>query len=197
MRALAGVLAALILGIALGLGSACFAVDRFALSGAVTVGGWKGNLLTGSAEADPYTRAAVAKTALLALARTETVYFMRSEDDSGAPLNPACSYEMRATTDPAARWWSVTLYDESFFLARNEDAAASIDATRVAREAGGGWRVVIGPTPKGFVNWLSTNATQRFTLTIRLYNPDPAIVADPGKAVLPSVSKLSCPEAGA
>jgi hypothetical protein len=160
------------------------------------VGGWRGNLLTGAPDADPYTRAAVAKTALLALARAETVYFMRTTDDAGAMLDSRCHYEMRGGDQPA-RWWSVTLYDEQLFLARNTDAAASIDATRVVREADGRYRVVIGPTPQGYVNWLSTNGARAFSLTIRLYNPTPEIAADPSKTPLPTVVKTSCPEASA
>lgn len=193
MRALASVISALILGALIGLASAWVAVDRVALTGAVEKAGWRGNLLTGSPDADPYTRAAIAKSALLALARSETVYFMRTTDDAGATLNARCTYEMIGGDQPA-RWWSVTVYDESYFLARNTDGAASIDATRVVRGADGRYRVVIGPAPQGYVNWLSTNGAQTFALTIRLYNADPAVQADPTQAPLPSVVKASCPE---
>lgn len=192
MKAVAAVLIALILGAVLGLGSAWVAADRFALSGEITVNGWRGNLYTGSTAADPYTRAAIAKNALLALARSETIYFFRSTDDAGQRFDARCTYRLDGGPQPA-RWWSVTLYDETLFLARNADNAPSVDATRTVTFGDGKYSVLIGPSRDGAPNWLSTNAAGAFALTIRLYNPDAAIQADPALAPLPSVTRVSCP----
>lgn len=192
MKAAAAVLIALILGAVLGLGSAWVAVDRFALSGEVAVNGWRGNLYTGSSAADPYTRAAIAKNALLALSRSETVYFFRTTDDQGRRFDARCTYRLDGGPMPS-RWWSVTLYDETLFLARNEDAAPAIDATRAVKDEAGRYGVLIGPLRDGAPNWISTNAAGAFALTIRLYNPDAAIQADPAAAPLPSVVRVACP----
>ncbi len=183
-------LTALAVGVALGLGSAWTAVSRLSFSGRITDGGWTTNLNTGSTAADPYTRAAVARDGLLALARTETVYFNRSTDDAGAPLDAACVYRLKGRDLPA-RWWSVTLYDQDQYLSRNEDGAHSIDATRVVR-AGDGYEATVSVTRGDAANWLSTRNAGKFSLSLRLYNPDPAVQADPGKAVLPVVEKVSC-----
>lgn len=197
MKAIAAVLLALVLGVAAGVASAYVAVDRFALSGEVRVGGWRGNLYTGSSSADPYTRAAIAKTAILALARSETVYFFRAEDDAGQPLDPACTYAIKGRADLPARWWSITLYDESFYLARNQDEAHSIDATRLVRGADGGFNATVGPQRSDAANWLSTNGAKGFGLTLRLYNPPAAVQADPASLTLPTVTRVSCPAKGA
>jgi hypothetical protein len=183
-------LTALAVGAVLGLGSAWGAVSRLSLSGRVVDGGWTTNLNIGSTAADPYTRAMVARDGLLALARSETVYFTRFADDAGAPLDAACTYRIKGRDLPA-RWWSVTLYDQEQYLARNEDGAHSIDATRVVR-AGDGYEAVVSGARGDAVNWLSTQGAGKFSLSLRLYNPDPAVQAEPGKAALPTVEKISC-----
>ncbi len=183
-------LTALVVGVALGLGSAWMAVSRLSLTGRVTNGGWTTNINIGSTTADPYTRAQIARDGLLALARSETVYFSRFDDDAGAALDAACIYRITGHDLPA-RWWSVTLYDQEQYLARNEDGAHSIDATRVVR-SGDGYEATASIARGGAVNWLSTRNAGKFSLTIRLYNPDASLQDDPGKAVLPRVEKVAC-----
>ena len=85
------------LGTALGAGSAALMLKGGGLGagiGSQTVQGWTGNHLTGAKAADPYTRAIVAKTGLLALTQTETIYFSRYTDDQGRPLSEACVYKI-------------------------------------------------------------------------------------------------------
>lgn len=192
MKALAAVLLALLFGAGLGVASAYVAVDRFAFAGEVRVGQWRGNLHTGSSTADPYTRAVIAKVGLLALARSETIYFFRATDEDGERLDPACTYKL-AGVDQPARWWSITLYDEQFYLARNEDQANSVDATKAVRNPGGDFTVLIGPSRGAGPNWLSTNGAKQVNLTIRLYNPNAEIQTDPSRLQLPIIQKVSCP----
>jgi hypothetical protein len=162
-----------------------------AFAAGVDAGGWQGNPLVGSRAADPWTRAAIARQGLLALAKTETIYFSRAADEAGRPLSAACIYEM-AGAPPAAGWWSVTLYAEDHYLAGNSDDAHSIDATRALPTRDGGFRTRIAPTRADAANWISSRNAGAFTLTARLYNPDPAIAADFSKVRLPQVRRLSC-----
>jgi hypothetical protein len=187
-------LAVLAVGLGLGVGSAFMAVNHFAAGGEVRVGAWRGNLHTGAPAADPYTRAAVSMVGLLALARSETIYFFRSVDEAGAPLDPACAYDITGADQPA-RWWSITAYDESFYLPRNADEAPSVDASSIIRDADGGFRARLGPAAPetGDANWISSRGASAIHLTIRLYNPAPEFQADPGRLTLPSVIKVSCP----
>lgn len=183
-------LAALVAGTALGLGSTWVAVSQLSLAGRVENGGWTTNLHTGSAAADPYTRAAVARDGLLALARSETVYFMRTADEAGAALDANCRYRLTGKDLPA-RWWSITIYDETQYLARNADGAHSVDATRVVRGPEG-YEVLVGLARGDAANWLSTRNAGAFTLTLRLYNPAADVQADPRKVVVPTVAKIDC-----
>ncbi len=170
-----------------------FSLWQSGQSGMSSVDGqWMTNPDIGSAEADGMLRARVARSGLFALTRNEAVYYVRSTDDSDARLDPACSYRLSGGALPAS-WWSVTLYDEAHFLARNTDDAASINADMPGLVADG-WSALIGPDRPGSGDaWLSTSGAVSFDLTLRLYEPDlPALGLSAG-AAFPALEKLSCP----
>lgn len=184
-----------VLGALLGLGSALWgaglwpAHDNLSF-GNVNVGGWRSDFAIGSSAADPYTRARVARHGLLALAKTEAVYFTRFADDDGEPLREACRYRIGGGSMPAG-WWSVTLYDARSMLPGNKDGALSIDAGRTGP---GAWQAVItSERPADAAHWISSRNAGTFDLTLRLYMPEPALLADPA-AVLepPSITRLGC-----
>ena len=88
------VLAALLAGgVALGLASAWWTVRPQAGFGSAA-GPWRVSLLAGSAEADAATRARVAIGGLLALNRSETMYFVAMHDSAGRPLRSRCTYRV-------------------------------------------------------------------------------------------------------
>jgi hypothetical protein len=195
MRRVAAYLAAVIAGLALGFGSALWLAGlwpagRNMAFGDVEVGGWRSDFAVGSQAADPYTRARVARHGLLALAQSEAVYFTRATDDAGEPLREACSYRLSGGAMPAG-WWSVTLYDATSMLPANADAALSIDASRAGQ---GRWEAVIAPRqPAEAEHWISNRNAGTFDLTLRLYMPEPALLAEPERALEPpSIEKLAC-----
>jgi hypothetical protein len=191
LRYLCGVVA----GSLLGLGSALWGAGLWPARGNmafgdVDVSGWRSDFAVGSEAADPYTRARVARHGLLALARTEAVYFTRATDDSGAPLREACTYKLSGGAMPAG-WWSVTLYDAQSMLPANTDAALSIDAERAG---GGAWQAVIAPKRPAVEGlWISSRGAGAFDLTLRLYMPDVTLLTDPNAALTPPrVTRLAC-----
>lgn len=181
---------AVALGLLLGVGSAALLV-RGGHFGGRSYDGWAGDPRVGSAAADPWTRAMVAKSGLLALNKAETIYFTRYKDEGGRPLDAGCAYDLQGGAMPA-RWWSVTLYAADDYLARNGDAAASVDATRAHLGADGRWSARIGPARAAAADWISTRNAGRFSLTLRLYNPTPAAAADFGAVPFPKLRRLSC-----
>lgn len=195
MRRAGAYLAAVIAGLALGLGSALWMAglwpSRSSMAfGDVDVGGWRSDFAIGSEAADPYTRLRVARHGLLALAKTEAVYFTRSVDDDGQPLRAACRYRIGGGPMPAG-WWSVTLYNADSMLPANTDKALSIDASRAGS---GAWQAVIAPRrSEGAAHWISSRNAGNFDLTLRLYMPEPALLADPkGVLVPPKVERVEC-----
>lgn len=200
MRRVAAYLAAVVTGLALGLGSALWLAGlwpngRSLAFGNVDVGGWHSDFAIGSRAADPYVRARVARHGLLALAKSEAVYFTRAFDDDGAPLREACTYRLAGGAMPA-RWWSVTLYDARSMLPANTDGALSLDASRAGT---GAWEAIIAPErPAGAGHWISSREAGDFDLTLRLYLPEAALLADPATALQPPrIERLRCAEGAA
>lgn len=189
MRLAAKIIAMLVIGTALGLLVTWFTIMRGAMPGGVSDGPWKTNLLIGSSGGDMATRASVAAHGLLALNRSETIYYSASADDSGERLNGRCTYLITGR-DPPARWWSITVYGADDFLIPNPAGRYSISKTSVMRDAGGAFVATIAAEPHG-QNALPTNG-EKFGLTLRLYNPSSAVAADPAHVALPSIHKVSC-----
>jgi len=195
MRRVLAYCAAVVAGCGIGFGSALWLAGlwpegRRLAFGDVEVGGWHSDFAIGSKAADPYTRARVARHGLLALAKSEAVYFTRAADDDGQPLSEACSYRLSGAAMPAG-WWSVTLYDGASMLPANTDAALSIDASRVGA---GAWEAVIAPTrPADTMLWISSRKAGLFDLTLRLYMPENTLLDDPvGTLNPPRIERLAC-----
>jgi len=195
MKRAGAYLAVVFAGLALGLGSALWLAGLWPARstmafGDVDVGGWRSDFAIGSEAADPYTRARVARHGLLALAKTEAVYFTRATDDAGAPLREGCSYRLAGGAMPAG-WWSVTLYDGQSMLPANTDGALSIDAERAG---GGAWSAVIAPKrPADGGLWISSKGAGTFDLTLRLYMPSPELLAKPNAALKPPrIERIAC-----
>lgn len=184
-----------VVGALLGLASALWGAGLWPEGGKlafgdVDVGGWRSDFAVGSDAADPYTRARVARHGLLALAKTEAVYFTRALDDAGAPLREACTYRLSGGPMPAG-WWSVTLYDAASMLPANTDNALSIDAERAGK---GAWSAFIAPKrPGDGTLWISSRAAGTFDLTLRLYMPNAALLGNPDTALTPPrIERISC-----
>lgn len=189
---------ALMAGLAAYLGSqyAQHKVRSVGLANWVEADGWRTNPDIGSKAADPFLRAVIARYGLLALSSEETVYFARGGTSDGDELTQRCSYQVTGA-DPNARWWSLTLYGEDQFLLDNGDAAWSVDRTRVKRDADGAFRIRIAPERGNADNWISNRGADRFSLALRLYNPDADIIAQPSSARLPAVERVACQDSGA
>jgi hypothetical protein len=190
MKMFSKVLAAFVIGTVLGLCLTWFAVVRGSMPGGVSDGPWKTNLLIGNTGGDMATRASVAVHGLLALNRSETVYYTTGTDSAGNKLDGACTYRI-AGRDPATRWWSITAYAADDYLIPNPAHRYSVSKTSVVHEADGTFIATVSPKPAP-QNWIATVGA-RYSLTLRLYNPDPAVVRDPAHATLPSIVKERCP----
>jgi hypothetical protein len=185
------------LAVVLGAGSAYWAVSRRFARGGVTVGPWATNENVGSSAADPYLRAGIAIGGLLALAKEETVYFTATTDGDGAPLVSSCVYRVDGR-DPDARWWSITAYATDHYLIPNDADRYSVDKTRVVRGHegdAGRFTIRVGGAATADANWIPTGPAdppQRFSLTLRMYDPAPEVVADLAAAALPRIVKEGC-----
>lgn len=176
-----------IVGAFVGIGSAWVWLTRTDPEG-VQAGAWFVNLEAGSTHASMYTRARVAIKALLALERRETLYYLANRDDEGRPLRAQCRYQISGGI-PAARWWSVTAYADDFFLFPNPGKRYSISGENPTGANTGEFLFVTGPAPPedSDVYWIPTPGDREFFLTLRLYNPAPALQVNPGALAAPSI----------
>ena len=189
MRVALKIVAVLVVGILLGLAATWATVFRGTLAGGINDGPWRTSLEAGSSQGDIYLRARVAVHGLLALNRSETIYYTTSTDGDGAPLNGQCTYRIEGR-DPPTRWWSITAYGADDFLIPNSAGIYSASMHSVTRDASGKFAVTVSKDrPAG--DWIPVG-DGRFNLSIRLYNPNPSVVADPVHVALPTIVKERC-----
>jgi len=157
-------------------------------------GQWGYSDTIGSTEATALERARIAIGGPLGLAASETIYFLKNDDNEGAALNSSCSYEVSGT-DLDARWWSVTVYDgETLDYIKNEDNRSSWNSVALGREEDGTWRFTIAPSRPATGQWLPSQAepNQPIELLLRLYNPSEETRAKAPNIALPRVENTSC-----
>jgi hypothetical protein len=180
----------LAVGLVLGLGATWFTVIRGnSMGGAVADGPWRTSLGIGSSDGNMYLRASVAVHGLLALNRNETMYYTATTDSNGVALNGHCSYRIRGF-DPKTRWWSITAYASDDYLIPNQAHRYSVSKNSVARDPDGSFSAVASRA-NGGENWIPV-ADAPFSLSIRLYNPDPSVAADPAHVALPTIVREAC-----
>jgi len=173
--------------VAIGLGSAWWVLKKAPWMGnTVQAGAWRANLQAGSKNANMYTRASIALNALLALDRSETMYFVATEDDAGRPLRSRCNYRVNGTP-PQARWWSITAYADDMFLFDTEKGYHSLNGSTARFDEAGRFALTAGSTEYPGIHWLATNGDTGMVLTLRLYNPSPELQSAPGSLVAPSI----------
>jgi len=175
----------------LGVGSALGLIFFPPMSLGVKNGAWTTNLKIGSADAGMYLRAVIARVALFALNKTETIYYHADHDDEGESLRSGCDYRIEGR-DLDARWWSITLYGGDNFLIPNHERRYSFNLKNVAREADGTYRIFISLSEKEG-NWIpSGGRDQPLSLSLRCYNPAPIVYEKPEEIELPRIIREGC-----
>ena len=78
--------------------------------GTLTIGAWTARPNSGTAEIDPYSRASIARSGELPIGTGDGIAFSATTDDKKRPLDGRCDVVVSGVT-PAARFWTLTLYD--------------------------------------------------------------------------------------
>jgi len=139
-------------------------------------------------------RAVVAVYGLAANRPAEALYIVGAADQTHALLNGAHDFVIhfaKGHLPPARYFWSVTMYDQNFFLVPNPISRYSIGnrTSGHKRNADGSVDIYIQHTaPAGHVsNWLPGPATGTFEVTLRLYGPLPSALQ--GSYVYPPITR--------
>jgi len=162
------------------------AIDHYATRN----GPWRTSADTGSADANPYTQAAVAIAGLYALTRQEAIYFTAFTDSAGEPLRGECRYQLLGQP-PAVRWWSITAYGSDHYLVPNAAGIYSRNAGTLSFAKDGHFIVDLASDATGD-NSLPIPAKGAFSLTLRLYNPPPVVLEALTTTPLPTITRGDC-----
>lgn len=176
--------------IAVGLAGASGYLMLRSIGGGIRNGVWETDLAIGTSDAGLYQRARVALYGLWALSSTETVYFVTKTDSDGNALKRECTYRIEGK-DPDTRWWSLTVYNNYFFVPNTENRY-SFSKTTIEREQDGDWQIHLSGQPQA-KNWLpSGDKDGELILNLRTYNPTAEFVRDVATAPLPKIVKEVC-----
>ena len=191
MRYLINIFVILAIGLGVGGLSAWMAVDAENSFGSVRIGQWTSWPLAGSVDADPYTRARVAKDGSVPLGAAEGLAFFLTEDQFGKPLQRNCQYKIIGATPPA-RLWTLSVQDEK---KRTIESLTGVSNTafsqRLLRQRDGTFTINIGSQPAPG-NWLSISGTGKMRIVIRLYDTPITGSAGLAEPVMPQIINRDC-----
>ena len=170
-------------------GSAVQAARQGFADGTLASGPWQTGRDFGSAEASALVRARVALSGLLALPRSEAMYFTARTDSAGDLLDGRCRYAIRGGRFDA-RWWSITLYDRAGYLVSNPWGRYSVGSSAVA-PGGDAWTIAVAPDEQPGL-WIPSTNAAGFDLTLRLYHPGAGLRDAPERSAMPEIARLAC-----
>ena len=175
------------LAFGVGIATARRATDAPSPFGRIALGPWVANPTLGLADADPYTRAALARSGAVPLGQAEGIVFTAGADSAGRPLDAACRYRI-AGRMPTARRWSLVPVPRLDAA----DRPGVLHSAALLRERGGGFEIVLGHGVEPG-NWLALPPAGPFSLRAALYDTPVTREADLGSVSMPDIERLDCP----
>lgn len=192
MRLLLGSLFTFAIAAAFGLGSTWLALTQNMAFGAVEIGSWKSWPKSGTTDIDPYARASIARTGELPVGLGDGVAFYARADDRDAELDGRCEVVLSGTT-PAARFWTVTLYDPDGSLVPSALNRFGFTSQEIARKSDGSFEITIAPRARPG-NWLPTGGVERYVLVLRLYDTPVGVASRASRETpMPAITRRACP----
>ncbi len=160
--------------------------------GAVKIGGWIAYPEAGTAVADPYAKARLARDASLSLGAAEGVTFFAERDDADRPLTGSCNYEV-AGTSPSTRIWTLFAVGNNQIPLKVSDDTwpASVHSSSILYENSGGFRIAVSAKPRPD-NWLAITPQQPFVLAFTLYDSPVATNKGLVETTFPTVKRVDC-----
>ena len=183
------------LAIAIGLGSARYAITQGIGFESVKRGSWTSWPQAGGKDADPYTRAVFASNRELPNAGENVVVFSASADDGGDILRAGCSYRIQGKAPPA-QYWTLTAYrDETRRPLRNKAGRAGFSSSEVLYRADSSFEITLSrqPAPE---NWVPVSGDlphdAALRLFMRFYDTPVSFGRDASTAEMPRIVRGAC-----
>ena len=191
MRLFFGSCFTLALAAAIGLGATWLTLTRGVAFGSLTIGAWTAWPKSGSVDVDPYARATIARNGELPIGAGDGVAFYARTDDAGNIFDGRCTFAISGTT-PAARYWTLTLYDTHGRLVANTLDRHGFTSAEIVRETNGRFTISVGPRPRPG-NWLPSGGIENFVLVWRLYDTPIGVTSLTTKeGPMPAIVRRGC-----
>lgn len=175
----------------LGLGVTWFSVTHSRGLDVVRAGAWEGWPRAGTVKADPYARAAFARSGELPLELADGLLFLATTDDAGTPLDGRCETRIVGVL-PQARLWTLTVMDQDGHFIPNDAGRYGFTSAEMVYRDDGTIDVKLSPRARPG-NWLPTGARPRLKVALRLYDaPFSFTSASADAAVLPRITREAC-----
>lgn len=191
MRLIILALVTLVVATGVGLGSTWMTATRGVNVGTITIGAWTARPRTGTSGIDPYSRASIARSGELPVGTGDGVTFTATKDDTGRMLDGRCDVVVKGVT-PAARFWTLTLYDPKGQLVGNSLQRYGFTSQEIVRASDGAFELRIAARSRAG-NWLPTGGLDRYMLMLRLYDTPVGVATRSQKdAPMPSIATVGC-----
>ena len=191
MRLIVLALVTLVVATAVGLGSTWMTATRGVNVGTINIGAWTARPRTGTSGIDPYSRASIARSGELPVGTGDGVTFTATKDDAGRTLDGRCDVVVKGVT-PAARFWTLTLYDQKGQLVGNSLQRYGFTSQEIVRASDGAFELRIAARSRAG-NWLPTGGLDRYMLMLRLYDTPVGVATRSQKdAPMPSIATMGC-----
>ncbi len=190
MRYLLELLLAIAIALVTGLGSAWYVVGDGWLIRTDVFGEWAAWPMGGSPDADPYSRAVLARTGQVPLASGEGVAFFASTDSSGKAIRGGCDYEISGRTPPV-RLWTLTVINPAGDLPLNSVGRTFMRSDEILRQDSGAFTLVLASEARPG-NWFPIPPQGPITLILRLYDTPASLLSDIKSNALPRIERKAC-----
>lgn len=191
MRQIFKLTAALAVAAAIGLVSAWYAVNLGYGAAQARSGPWVAPIGVGNRNADPYTRAALARSGEVPLAASEAITFRATTDDSGRSLSGTCSYRLEGR-ELDANWWTLAVTGPQGELLDTPAKRYGLTSLSVLRDGDGSFTVMLAPTARAG-NWVPTAGARRVALRLTLYDTEMLTNGGLQQPGLPTIMRVACP----
>ena len=192
MRLILITLLALLIATVVGLGATWMTATRGTELGTLTIGAWTARPKTGNSDIDPYSRATITRNGELPIGTGDGIAFSATSDDKNKPLDGRCDVVVSGVT-PAARFWTLTLYDRQGHLVANSLQRYGFTSQEIVRSADGSFEVRIASRSRSG-NWLPTGGIERYALMLRLYDTPVGVATRTQRdAPMPAIATMGCP----
>jgi hypothetical protein len=191
MRLLFGSCFTLLVAAAIGLGATWLTLTRGVAFGSLSIGAWTAWPKSGSVDIDPYARAIIARSGELPTGTGDGVAFYAHTDDAGNNFDGRCAFSISGMT-PAARYWTVTLYDPEGRLVPNTIDRYGFTSEEIVRDADGRFAITVAPLARPG-NWLPSGGIEKFMLVWRLYDTPIGVANKTTKeGPMPAIVRKGC-----